>query len=195
MGMLAKIRRMHIRDGIPLRDCTANRALPQHHPHLAASAGNDATPIPRPQGPKRPRPVADQLRQWLQTDSHRSKRERRTGRVMFETLREQGYPAATPASPAFIRKWQEERSENPKRSAYVRSPSPSAKPSSSTGAANTPSSGLRRRLEVAHIKLCASRAFWVVAYPSQSHEMLFDAHARAFPPPSAGFPSAASTTT
>ena len=46
--------------------------------------------------------------------------------------------------------------------------------------------GLRRRLlvsfsgEVAHTKLCASRAFWLTAYFSQSHEMLFDAHAQAF---------------
>nr|WP_254226666.1 DDE-type integrase/transposase/recombinase [Burkholderia glumae] len=40
--------------------------------------------------------------------------------------------------------------------------------------------GLRRRLEVAHVKLNSSRAFWLVAYPTQSHEMLFDAHARAF---------------
>jgi transposase len=40
--------------------------------------------------------------------------------------------------------------------------------------------GLRRRLEVAHTKLCASRAFWMSAYYSQSHEMLFDAHIRAF---------------
>ena len=40
--------------------------------------------------------------------------------------------------------------------------------------------GLRRRLEVAHTKLAASRAFWLTAYPAQSHEMLFDAHARAF---------------
>ena len=58
--------------------------------------------------------------------------------------------------------------------------------------------GLRRRLlvpflgEVAHTKLCASRAFWLTAYFSQSHEMLgaglrgglgpgpFDAHTRAF---------------
>ncbi|WP_208450876.1 hypothetical protein, partial [Burkholderia ambifaria] len=37
----------------------------------------------------------------------------------------------------------------------------------------------RLRLEVAHVKLNASRAFWLVAYPTQSHEMLFDAHARA----------------
>jgi hypothetical protein len=29
------------------------------------------------------------------------------------------------------------------------------------------------------MKLCASRAFWLCAYPGQSHEMLFDAHTRA----------------
>jgi len=28
--------------------------------------------------------------------------------------------------------------------------------------------------------LCASGAFWLVAYPSQGHEMLFDAHTRSF---------------
>jgi hypothetical protein len=35
-------------------------------------------------------------------------------------------------------------------------------------------------MQVAHLKLCASRAFWLVAYPSQGHEMLFDAHMRSF---------------
>jgi hypothetical protein len=39
---------------------------------------------------------------------------------------------------------------------------------------------LRRRLEVAHTKLAASRAYVLVAYFTQSHEMLFDAHTRAF---------------
>ncbi|MFP3393939.1 pirin-like C-terminal cupin domain-containing protein, partial [Brevibacillus sp. SIMBA_076] len=33
---------------------------------------------------------------------------------------------------------------------------------------------------VAHMKLAASRAFWLVGYHAQSHEMLFDAHARGF---------------
>ncbi|MBK8893997.1 MAG: hypothetical protein IPN64_08040 [Propionivibrio sp.] len=36
--------------------------------------------------------------------------------------------------------------------------------------------GIYRRMQVSHLKLCASRAFWLVAYPSQGHEMLFDAH-------------------
>jgi hypothetical protein len=40
--------------------------------------------------------------------------------------------------------------------------------------------GIYRRLQVSHLKLCASRAFWLVAYPSQGHEMLFDAHTRSF---------------
>lgn len=40
--------------------------------------------------------------------------------------------------------------------------------------------GVRRRLEVAHVKLAHSRAFWLVAYWGQSHEMLFDVHTRTF---------------
>ena len=38
--------------------------------------------------------------------------------------------------------------------------------------------GIYYRMQVSHLKLCASRAFWLVAYPSQGHEMLFDAHTR-----------------
>jgi transposase len=37
-----------------------------------------------------------------------------------------------------------------------------------------------RRLQVAHMKLCASRVFWLIAYFSRGHEMLFDARARSF---------------
>jgi hypothetical protein len=35
-------------------------------------------------------------------------------------------------------------------------------------------------MQVSHLKLRASRAFWLVAYPSQGHEMLFNAHTRSF---------------
>ena len=40
--------------------------------------------------------------------------------------------------------------------------------------------GIYYRLQVAHIQLCASRAFWLVAYPGLGYEMLFDAHTRSF---------------
>ena len=40
--------------------------------------------------------------------------------------------------------------------------------------------GVFYRMQVAHLKLCASRAFWLVAYTGQGHEILFDAHTRSF---------------
>ena len=40
--------------------------------------------------------------------------------------------------------------------------------------------GERTKLQAAHFKLCYSRAFFVRAYPLQTHEMLFDAHCHAF---------------
>ena len=50
-----------------------------------------------------------------------------------------------------------------------------------TGAADTwVIGGLRKRLEMAHTKLAASRAFVLAAHFSQAHEMLFDAHTKAF---------------
>ncbi|WP_295625487.1 hypothetical protein [uncultured Nitrosomonas sp.] len=39
--------------------------------------------------------------------------------------------------------------------------------------------GIHRKVLAAHTKLCASRAFMLSGYPSQNHEMLFDAHTRA----------------
>jgi hypothetical protein len=54
--------------------------------------------------------------------------------------------------------------------------------------------GIYYRVQVSHMKLCASRAFWLVAYPSQGHEMLFDAHTRSSRR-WAAWPGAASTTT
>jgi hypothetical protein len=55
--------------------------------------------------------------------------------------------------------------------------------------------GVWRKVQLAHMKLCASRAFWLVAYPSQGHEMLFDAHTRCSDRAWAAWPGAASTTT
>ena len=40
--------------------------------------------------------------------------------------------------------------------------------------------GSRKLVKLAHMKLCSSRAFWLSAYPGESHEMLFDAHHKAF---------------
>jgi transposase len=40
--------------------------------------------------------------------------------------------------------------------------------------------GARVTVKVAHVRLCHSRMLFVRAYPRESQEMVFDAHARAF---------------
>jgi transposase len=182
VGMLAKIRRMHIREGLSLREIARQTGLSRN----TVRDWLRKAEVVEPKYPARPSksivdPWADQLKQWLQTDSHRAKRERRTVLVLYKAIKAQGYLGSYGRVCAFVRRWRAEISQNPHRTAYVPL-------SFALGEAFQFDwsveyqfvGGLRRRLEVAHMKLAASRAFWMVAYPGQSHEMLFDAHARCF---------------
>ena len=92
-----------------------------------------------------------------------------------------GYDGSYDRVSAFVRNWKKERDAGAQRGAFV----PLAFEYGEAFQFDWSCEyvfigGLRRRVEVAHMKLAASRAFWLVAYPTQSHEMLFDAHARAF---------------
>ncbi len=182
MGMLAKIRRMSIREGLSLREIARQTGLSRNTVRQWLRQAD----VTEPKYPQRETksvvdPWADQLRQWLQTDSHRAKRERRTILVLYKAIQAQGYPGSYARVCAFVRRWRAEVSQNPKRTAYV--PLTFALGEAfqfDWSCEYVFVGGLRRRLEVSHMKLAASRAFWMVAYPGQSHEMLFDAHARSF---------------
>src|SRR5690606_8109011 len=121
----------------------------------------------------------EQRAAWLRTDSHLPKRDRRTARFLFNLLQAQGYPGGYGRVVEFVRHGREEEIAAPKRKAFV--PLQFALGEAfqfDWSCEYAVIGGLRKRLEVAHIKLAASRAFWLVAYLTQSHEMLFDAHAQ-----------------
>jgi transposase len=182
VSMLAKIRRMHIRDHIPVRQIAKQTGLSRN----TIRSWLRQTAVSEPVFKKVAKrsvldPWTDQLRQWLQADSHRAKRERRTATALHQALQAQGYPGSYTRVCAFIKRWREDASDHPKRTAYV--PLTFALGEAfqfdwSTEYATI--GGIRRRLDLAHTKLCASRAFWLTAYYTQSHEMLFDAHTQAF---------------
>ncbi|HDR9102460.1 TPA: IS21 family transposase [Burkholderia vietnamiensis] len=182
MGMLAKIRRMYFREKVPLREIARRTGLSRNTVRTWLKRPEAA----EPKYPKRVSPSvvdewAGQLEEWLRTDSHRPKRDRRTARFMFEAIRAQGFSGSYTRVSEFARRWREQQTQAPRRQAYV----PLAFELGEAFQFDWSCEyvfvgGLRRRLEVAHVKLNASRAFWLVAYPTQSHEMLFDAHAKAF---------------
>ncbi len=182
VGTLAKIRRMHLRDGLPIKEIERRTGLARNTIKVWLRKGEMVQPkYPQRVVVSKLDGFTEMLATWLKADQHRGKRDRRTIKALYEALTEQGYTGGYGRVAAFARRWREDQSGKVDKAAFV--PLKFALGDAFQFDWSTEYAwvgGLRRRLEVAHTKLCGSRAFWLVAYPTQSHEMLFDAHARAF---------------
>jgi transposase len=126
-------------------------------------------------------PFAEQLRQALEIDARRPKRDRRTAVALIAELKAQGYRGGYTAVTDFIRAWRTEAGANVPARAFVPLKFELGEAFQfDWSEEGLVIGGIWRKFQVAHLKLCASRAFVLVAYPSQGHEMLFDAHTRSF---------------
>ena len=115
----------------------------------------------------------------LKADSHRTKQNRRTAKALFVQIKAQGYGGGYSRVTDFIREWRDTEGQAPKAFVPLRF-EPGEAFQFDWSDEGMVVGGLYYKLQVAHLKLCFSRAFWLVAYPSQGHEMLFDAHTRSF---------------
>lgn len=184
MDMLAKIRRMHYRDGMSIREVAKRTGLARNTVRSWLRSPDEV----EPKYPTRRLGTPAKLGQWAQylegallADSHRPARERRTGRDLYEQIRALGYVGSYSRVTDWIRAWHDVQLNSPRRAAFVPLSFELGEAFQFDWSCEYAFvGGLRRRLEVAHLKLAASRAFWLVAYFHQSHEMLFDAHARSF---------------
>jgi hypothetical protein len=126
-------------------------------------------------------PFVEAVQQALLADSMLPKKERRTAKALHAQLAAAGHDGGYGRLTDYIRAWRSERGGVLWGDAYVplsfelgeafqfdRSEEPLVV------------GGVYQRLQVVYTKPCASRAFWLVAYPGQGHEMLFDAHTRSF---------------
>lgn len=183
VGTLSKLRRLVHRDGVSVRMASRSLGISRTTASKWLGLGSMVQPRypKRVAGPAKLDPFKEQLRIWLKADVHRGKRDRRGIKAMLEAIRSLGYRGSRSPVYKFCRRVLEEQREEPRNAGFVPL-------SFELGEAfqfdwSTEYvfvGGLRRRLEVAHMKLAASRAFALVAYFSQAHEMLFDAHARGF---------------
>jgi len=180
MAMYAKVRRMRFRDGLSISEIARRTSLSRNtiKGWLRESVRSEMS-YRRGPGPRKIDAHAEWLRQALETDSRRPRRERRTALRLWAQLKDQGFGGSYSRVTAFVRRWKADAGAVTARSAYV--------PLSFTwGEAfqfdwseeGIVIGGVWRKIQLAHMKLCASRAFWLVAYPNQGHEMLFDAHTR-----------------
>lgn len=181
MVMLAKIRRMHFRDGMSVREIARRTGLSRNTVRRWLRQG-----AVEPKYPARTRalkidPFRERLEAWLRTDSHRPKRDRRTAKMLFVQLQAEGFDGAYGRVAEFVRHWRSQVGAAPNRPAFVPLHFPPGEAFQFDWSCEYAQvAGKRCRLDLAHVKLASSRAFWLTAYPAQSHEMLFDAHTRAF---------------
>ena len=182
MALLGKIRRMYYRDKLSLSEIARRTSLSRNTvKKWLKSTGNTEPKYRRRPQARKLAPYQDWLTKALETDAHRPKRERRTALKLWQELCTQGFSGSYSRVTEFVRRWREHAGQGTHKAAYI--PLKFALGEAfqfDWSEEGLVIGGIYRRIQVAHLKLCASRAFVLIAYPSQGHEMLFDAHTRSF---------------
>ena len=182
MALIGKIRGMRLRDGKSISEISRLTSLSRNTIKKWLQTPQGATPKYRRRDvSSKLAPFIATLTQALEVDARRAKHERRTARALHVQLTSQGYDGGYTRLTDFIRQWRDKQGKLISARAFV----PLAFELGEAFQFDWSEEGLvvggiYYRLQVSHLKLCASRAFWLVAYPSQGHEMLFDAHTRSF---------------
>jgi transposase len=181
MEMLGRIRRMYLRDKLSLHEITKQTGLARNTVRRwLRNAGKVAPPTyRRGTSPGKLTAFHAVLEQALKADSHRIKQDRRTAKALYAQIKADGYAGGYTRVTDFIRDWRGRESKTPHAFIPLKFELGEAF-QFDWSEEGLVIGGIYRRMQVSHLKLCASRAFWVVAYPSQGHEMLFDAHTRSF---------------
>ena len=182
MALVGKIRRMYLRDNMSFSEIARRTSLSRNTVKKWLKVPEAAPPkYRRRDTPGKLTAFEGQLVQALEAEAHRPKRDRRTARALCAQLRREGYKGGYSRVTDFIRYWRQSAGQAQARRAFVPLKFDLGEAFQfDWSEEGLVVGGIYRRLQVAHLKLCASRAFWLVAYPSQGHEMLFDAHTRSF---------------
>jgi len=182
MAMKGKIRAMHLREGKSISEIARLTSLSRNTIKKWLKEPGEAVPkYRRPEGSTKLGPFVATLTQALKADAHRPRHERRSAKALFAQLQASGYAGGYSRLTDFIRAWRQGEGKAVLTTAFV----PLKFELGDAFQFDWSEEGLLvggiyYKVQVAHLKLCASRAFWLVAYPSQGHEMLFDAHTRSF---------------
>ncbi len=182
MDMIGRIRRLHGRKKKSEREIARITGLSRNTVSKWLHGEVDGPPkYRRGEQPGKLTAFHEALKQALKADARRPKHERRTARALYAEIKAAGYDGGYSRVTDFIRAWRQGEGQGVVANAFI----PLAFELGEAYQFDWSEEGLvvggiYYRVQAAHMKLCASRAFWLVAYPSQGHEMLFDAHTRSF---------------
>jgi transposase len=177
---IGKIRRRRLVQGESISAIARDLGLARNTVKRALRFEGEAYEYQRRRQP-RPQlgPYLATLEAWLEAEEKLPAREQRTAQRMYEALRLEGYAGAVDAVRRHMREF--ERRRHPVATAFIpQSFAPGEAYQFDWSHEHVELGGIDQVVKVAHVRLCHSRAFFLAAYPRESQEMVFDAHARAF---------------
>ncbi|MEI6415353.1 MAG: IS21 family transposase [Pseudomonadota bacterium] len=182
MEFIAEIRRRHFVNDETISEIA--RDLQKSRPTIRKALQQLVEPVYQRQQQPCPKLGAfqKQLEEWLDLDGRLPKRQRRTARRLFESLQVEGYQGSYGPVQRYVKHW---KSESRKGSSVKRAFVPLSFPAGETMQFDwslevADLNGVECEVHVAHFRLTYSRQMFVVAYPRETQEMVFDAHVRAF---------------
>jgi transposase len=177
---IGKIRRRRLVDGESISAIARDLRLSRNTVKRALRSESGVFEYQRKRQP-RPRlgPYIATLESWLEAEERLPARERRTAQRLFEALCVEGYTGAVDAVRRHQREF--ERRRHPVSTVFIpQSFAPGEAYQFDFSHEHVELGGVDQVVKVAHVRLSYSRAFFLVAYPRESQEMVFDAHAKAF---------------
>jgi transposase len=184
VALLSVIRRWHLRERVPIRAIARRTGLSRNTIRKYLANGVVEPRYPRRKSRSTLDAFGEKLAAWLQAESGRGRKQRLSTKELYLRLQQLGYAGSYDRVCAFARRWRKEQQQAARSVArgvfvpLVFAPAEAFQFDWSEDWAVI--DGERTKLQIAHAKLCYSRAFVLRAYLLQTHEMLFDAHNHAF---------------
>jgi transposase len=124
-------------------------------------------------------PYLATLEGWLEAEEKLPARERRTAQRLYEALCLEGFSGSSGTVRRHVRAFESRR--HPVTTAFIpQAFDPGEAYQFDWSHEVVEIGGIDQWVKVAHVRLCFSRMFFLIAYPRESQEMVFDAHAKAF---------------
>jgi transposase len=178
---IGKVRIAYHRDGKSIRKTAKDLRLSRNTVRKVVRSDQTAFEYQRR---KQPFPklgaYIEDLECRLEEDQKLPKKRRRTAQALFEELQNQGYCGGYDSVRRYVKRW---RLQQHHMNAQVFIPltfDPAEAFQFDWSHELVQMNGMPVKAKAAHLRLCHSRMFLVIAYPRETQEMVFDAHMRAF---------------
>ena len=183
MALVSVIRRWHLREGMPIREIARRTGLSRNTVRKYLASRELEPAYPARKSPSKLDDYEETLTNWLFRESRRHRKQRRTVKRLYKDLVELGYTGSYDRVAAFARQWrqaQQDAKRHPGKAFVPLQFAPAEAFQFDWSEDWVKINGISTKLQIAHFKLSYSRAFFLRAYLTQSHEILFDAHYHAF---------------